>query len=81
MEVQQRFTKVKEEWSTTQSHVFVLSFIFIYVFLLCPRQQVPLTEVVHVIFYLHEASSTCVGMCACNRTHQMDKIAKHQSLQ
>ena len=28
---------------------------------------------VHAIFYTHQASGACAGMCACDRTHQMEK--------
>ena len=30
-------------------------------------------EVVCAIFYLHQTSGTCAGMCACYRMHQMEK--------
>ena len=28
-----------------------------------------------VIFYLDQTSGECAGVCACDRTHQMDKTA------
>ena len=27
------------------------------------------------IFYTHQTSGTCAGVCACDRTHQMEKTA------
>ena len=27
----------------------------------------------YAIFYVHQTSSTCAGMCTCNHTHQMEK--------
>ena len=30
----------------------------------------------HAIFNTHQTRGTCTGMCACNRMHQMEKIAQ-----
>ena len=32
------------------------------------------TEVVHAIFYIHQTSGACTGMCMCNCMHQIEKI-------
>ena len=32
-------------------------------------------QVTRVIFYTHQTSGACAGVCACDLTHQMDKIA------
>ena len=28
-----------------------------------------------VIFYMHQTSGVCAGVCACDRMHQMEKTA------
>ena len=33
-----------------------------------------LKEVARAIFYMHQTSGACAGECACDRTHQMEKI-------
>ena len=30
----------------------------------------------HAIFYMHQTSGVCVGMCMCDCTHQIEKTAK-----
>ena len=32
-----------------------------------------LAEVARAIFYMHQTSGACAGVCAFNRTHQMEK--------
>ena len=32
---------------------------------------------VHAIFYMHQASDSCTGVCACIQRHQMEKTAYH----
>ena len=27
----------------------------------------------HAIFYMHQTSGACAGVCACDHTHQMEK--------
>ena len=51
-------------------------FLFFFSFSLfqCHRQ---LEEVIHAIFYSHQTSGTCAGMCACNGIHQMEKTELH----
>ena len=34
----------------------------------------------HAIFYMHQTSDVCAGVCRCNRTHQMEKTAKWQKI-
>ena len=33
-----------------------------------------------VIFYTHQTSGACAGVCACERMHQMEKIAQRSIL-
>ena len=58
-------TKVEEKWSTIKFDVFVLSFF--------------LSSVINrggACYFLHASNKTsgaCAGVCACDRTHQMEK--------
>ena len=52
-----------------QFDVFDLSFIFI----IAMSRQVLQTEVGRATFYMHQTSGVCTGVCACYRTHQMEK--------
>ena len=38
------------------------------------------TIVTHAIFYMHQKSGACAGLCTCNRMHQMDKTAYNHNL-
>ena len=38
----------------------------------CPRQVLQ-TEVGRTTFYMHQTSGVCTGVCACYRTHEMEK--------
>ena len=33
-------------------------------------------RVLHAIFYMHQTSDVCAGMCVYDHTHQMEKTAK-----
>ena len=33
------------------------------------------SKVARAIFYTHQTSGACAGVCACNRTHKMNKTA------
>ena len=64
MEVQHSsYQKVNEKWLTIQFDAFDLSFIFF----------IEMSEVGCAIFYMHQISGTCTGVCGCDRMHQMEK--------
>ena len=70
IQANERLTKVKEKWSTIRFDIFDLSFIF-YILM---SQTISVINKLHLLFfYTHQTSGECAGMCACDRTHQMDK--------
>ena len=48
-------------------------FAFSFSLFQCPRQHVSQTEAALAIFYTYQTSGTCAGVCACDRTHHMEK--------
>ena len=35
----------------------------------------------HAIFYMHQTSGACAGVCACDCMHQLDKITRGSIIQ
>ena len=69
IEAKERLAKVKEKRSTIQFDIFALAFSSFQ----CLRQYLLQTEVARAIFYTHQTSGACTGVCSCDRTHLMDK--------